>query len=435
MPADIVMPRLSDTMESGTVARWLKHEGETVTKGEPIADIETDKALMPLESDVSGTISKILLPEGQSAPIGTTIAVVAKAGEATAPKASTPSAPTTPAAPPTSAGRAVEHVTAPGAPTEEGGVPTTANERALSPSASGPNERILASPVARRLAEEMNIDLRSVVGTGPNGRITREDVEAVTRAGEAPIAPAQVARATSPPPSAAPPSPTPSVGRPLTRLQETVARRMVQSKTTVPHFYLTTEIDMAAAARLRTQLNAQWTDAHIGFTDILVRAVALALEAFPLVNASWQNDHLDYHQDVNVGLAVSTEGGGLVVPVIKHANQSGLRKLSVEIKDLVKRTREGKNRPGDFEGGTFTISNLGAWAVDNFLAIINPPESAILAVGRIEKRPVARGDEIVLSERVNLSLSCDHRVFYGAYGAEFMTKLRDLLEQPYSLLS
>jgi len=430
MPADIVMPRLSDTMESGTVARWLKNEGDTVVKGEPIADIETDKAMMPLESDVSGTISKILLPEGESAPIGTTIAIVAKSGEASTPRTGTPAPATTRAAEPSTPPRAVERL----AQSEEGGIPTTANERAVTPTFPTSNERVLASPVAKRLAEEMNIDLRSVVGTGPNGRITREDVEAVTRAGQAQVAPEEVGKA-GPPPAVAPPSTAPSVGRPLTRLQETVARRMVQSKTTVPHFYLTTEIDMAAAARLRSQLNAQWADAHIGFTDILARAVALALEAFPLVNASWQGDHIDYHQDVNVGLAVATEGGGLVVPVIKHANKSGLRQLSVEIKDLVKRTREGKNRPGDFEGGTFTISNLGAWAVDNFLAIINPPESAILAVGRIEKRPVARGDQIVLSERVNLSLSCDHRVFYGAYGAEFMTKLRDLLEQPYSLLS
>ncbi|HEX5417527.1 MAG TPA: dihydrolipoamide acetyltransferase family protein [Chloroflexota bacterium] len=418
MPADIVMPRLSDTMESGTVARWLKHEGDTITKGEPIADIETDKAMMPLEADVSGTISKILLPEGESAPIGTTIAIVAKSGEAAVPRPAAPTPAATPTAPPSAPARPAEPVAEPVA----------------APSIPSSSERLLVSPVARRLAEEMHIDLRSVVGTGPNGRITREDVEAVTRVGQAQLAPAEVAKA-GPPPAVAALGTVPSVSHPLTRLQETVARRMVQSKTTVPHFYLTTEIDMAAAARLRGTLNAEWTDAHVGFTDLLVRAVALALEAFPLVNASWQQDHLDYHEAVNVGLAVATEGGGLLVPVIKRANQSGLRQLSVEIKDLVKRTREGKNRPGDFEGGTFTISNLGAWAIDNFLAIINPPESAILAVGRIEKRPVARGDQIVLSERVNLSLSCDHRVFYGAYGAEFMTKLRDLLEQPYSLLS
>jgi len=424
MPADIVMPRLSDTMESGTVAHWLKGEGDTIKKGEPIAEIETDKAVMPLESDVNGTIAKILLPEGQSAPIGTTIATVAKAGEATVARPAEAAAPgQTVSVPPS----------APSPVPEKAAAPLAASERVAEAGAPSTNERLLVSPVARRLAEEMNIDLRSVVGTGPGGRITREDVEAVSRAALAPAAPVEVPGAVAPPPVATAPA-APLVGRPLTRLQETVARRMVQSKTTVPHFYLTSEVDMAAAARLREKLNEQWTDIRVGYTDLLVRAIALALEAFPLVNASWQNDQIVYHQNVNVGLAVTTDGGGLLVPVIKNANQGGLRDLSKEIKDLVKRTRDGKNRPGDFEGGTFTVSNLGAWAVDNFLAIINPPESAILAVGRIVKRPTARGDEIVLSEMVNLSLSCDHRVFYGAYGAEFMTKVHDLLEQPYSLL-
>jgi pyruvate dehydrogenase E2 component (dihydrolipoamide acetyltransferase) len=217
-------------------------------------------------------------------------------------------------------------------------------------------------------------------------------------------------------------------------MQQTIARRMVQSKTTVPHFYVTVEADMAEATRLREQLIKAWPEVRLGFSEMIVKAVAIALEAYPLVNASWHDDHIVYHEDVNVGVAVAVEGG-LLVPVLHQVNRTNLRTLAKSIKDLVQRTREGHSRPGDFEGGTFSVSSLGQYPIENFLAIVNPPESAILSVSRIEKKPVARGDEIVLSERVHLSLSCDHRVFYGHDAAEFMTKLKDVLEQPLSLLA
>jgi pyruvate dehydrogenase E2 component (dihydrolipoamide acetyltransferase) len=421
MPVEIVMPRLSDTMESGTVARWLKREGDPVTKGEQIADVETDKATMPLESYSNGTLAKILLPEGQSAPIGTPIAVVAAPGESVAtPPTQTTAAPTAEAAPSAAA------------PTEAPVPPSTA-----------PEGVVRASPIARRLAEEMGVDLRKVAGTGPGGRIIREDVEAAAQAAPptpptpAPVAAkAEVAPVPLPTAPVAPPTiPTAlSVERPLTRMQQTIARRMVQSKTTVPHFYVTVEADMAEATRLREQLIKAWPEVRVGFTEMIVKAVAIALEAYPILNASWHEDHLVYHQDVNVGVAVAVERG-LLVPVLHQVNRTSLRALAKSIKELVQRTREGHSVPGDFEGGTFSVSSLGQYPVENFLAIVNPPESAILSVSRIEKKPVARGDEIVLSERMHLSLSCDHRVFYGHDAAEFVTRLKEALEQPLSLLA
>ncbi len=410
MATEIVMPRLSDTMEQGTVVRWLKQEGQEVKKGEPLAEIETDKATMPLESYASGVLLRVLLPEGQSAPIGTPIAVIGAAGEARPERAAAPAqAPTAARA----AAPAVAAAAPPGPPEERAG-------------------RVLASPIARRLAEELNVDLATVKGTGPGGRITREDVEAAAALHAAP-APAAPAAPSAPPAAPAAPAAAP-IERPLTRMQQTIARRMVQSKTTVPHFYVTTEVDMAEAARLRAQLNQAWTGSHVSFSDLIVKAVGLALRACPVVNASWHDDHLEFHEQVNVGYAVAVENG-LLVPVLHGVDRMDLRTISKTLKDLVQRTREGKSAPGDFEGGTFTISNLGQYPVEDFLAIVNPPESGILAVGRIEKKPVVRDDSIVISERIHLSLSGDHRVFYGATAGEFLAELKRLLENPLSLLA
>lgn len=408
MAVEIVMPRMSDTMEKGTIVRWLKQEGQEVRKGEPLAEIETDKATMQLESYASGILQRILLPEGQSAPIGTPIAVIGAAGEA--PSAAAPAA-----------GAPVERVSAPvraGAPPAPGAAPTAAAVPATREEVPG---RVLASPIARRLAEELNIDLRTVTGTGPGGRITREDVETVARA-----------RRGAPPPVPAEATARP-IERPLTRMQETIARRMVQSKTTVPHFYVTTEVDMGEASRLREQLNQAWPDSHISFSDLIVKATALALRAHPIVNASWHEDQIEYHEDVNIGYAVSVDQG-LLVPVLHQVDQTDLRTISKQLKELVERTRAAKSMPGDFEGGTFTISNLGQYPVEDFLAIVNPPESGILAVARIQKKPVVRDDSVVISPVVHLSLSGDHRVFYGAAAAEFLGTLKDLLERPLSLL-
>jgi pyruvate dehydrogenase E2 component (dihydrolipoamide acetyltransferase) len=428
MPVEIVMPRLSDTMENGTIAHWLKKEGDEVKKGETLADVETDKATMPLESFATGRLARILLAEGQSVPIGTTIAVIAIGGEVL------PGA----AAAPTAATPAEASAATPAAVTPAPAADAPAASAAQSPAApvaeaAAPDGAVRASPIARRLAEELGVDLRSVNGTGPSGRVVREDVEAAAK--KAPVAPVAIPTPTSVQATApAQPAAAGSADRPLTRIQQTIARRMVQSKTTVPHFYVTAEVDMAEATKLRTQLIEAWPEVRVGYTDLVVRAVALALEAYPLVNASWRDDHLEYHQDVNIGLAVSIDGG-LLVPVLHKVNRTDLRALTKNSKELIARTREGKSIPGDFEGGTFSVSSLGQFPIQNFLAIVNPPESGILAVSRIEKRPVAKGDAIVLSERMNVSLSGDHRVFYGFQAAEFITRLKELLERPLSLLS
>jgi pyruvate dehydrogenase E2 component (dihydrolipoamide acetyltransferase) len=399
MAMEIVMPRLSDTMEQGTIARWLKQEGEEVHKGEPLAEIETDKATMTLESYGTGKLLRILLPEGQTVPIGTPIAILGSSNEA---PTEVVGAPSTEAA----------IATRPAAPPIERPVPGLP-----------PVSEVKASPIARRLAEELNIDLSTVTGTGPGGRITREDVESVARA-----------RRGAPPPAAAEPMAGP-IEQPATRMQQTIAWRMVQSKTTIPHFYVTTEVDVSEASRLRQQLNTTWTDVRVGFTDLIVKAVGLALRRFPLVNASWQGDHVEYHEDVNIGLVVSVEGGGLLVPVLHQVDRTDLYTLAKQAKALVQRTREGKALPGDYNGGTFTISNLGHYPVEAFLAIINPPESGILAVGQIEKKPVVKDDQVVISPRMHVSLSADHRVYYGITAAEFLGEVKKLLEHPLSLLT
>jgi pyruvate dehydrogenase E2 component (dihydrolipoamide acetyltransferase) len=414
MAMEIVMPRLSDTMEQGTIARWLKQEGEEVHKGEPLAEIETDKATMTLESYGTGKLLRILLPEGQTVPIGTPIAILGSSNEVSE------------AGPPVSTSATLAEATAtPGLPV---------SQPSPSPSDAEAKGLVRASPIARRLAEEMGVDLATVTGTGPGGRITREDVEAVAQAQRA-VAPPTPVPPPTPVRAPAPATPVAAPTGPPAAMQRTIARRMVQSKTTVPHFYVTSEIDMAEAGRLRGQINATWQDTHVGFTEMIVKAVGLALRAVPQVNASWVDDHVEYHQDVNVGVVVSTEGGGLLIPVLHHVDQTDLRTLTKQFREIVQRARENRPRPGDLEGGTFSVSNLGHYPVEEFLAIINPPESGMLAIGQIEKKAVVKDDQVVISPRMHVSLSADHRVYYGITAAEFLGEVKKLLEHPLSLLT
>lgn len=432
MPVEIVMPRLSDTMDRGTVARWLKKEGEEVKKGEALAEIETDKATLPLESFYNGTVGRILLPEGGSAPIGEPIATIVRPGEAGASTGAT-------------SREAGEHQqdAASSSPTAKAPTENVAPPRASATAeTSSPSTRtsaagqhlIPSSPLARRIAEELGIDLASVKGTGPNGRVTREDVEEAARERPPSTSTPTVSVPTTAATSAEAPRTVAPIERPLTRMQETVARRMVQSKSTVPHFYVTIEADVSALMALREQLNQTWGDTRVGVEDMIVRALGIALTEFPIVNASWQTDRIVYHDVVNVGVAIAVENG-LLVPVLHDVQTMGLRALSKEIKALRQRVRDGKAMAQDYQGGTFTVSNLGPYGVDEFLAIVNPPESGILALGAIERKPVVRGDEVVISQRMRLSLSADHRVFYGAVAAQFLSRVRDLLEKPLSLLA
>ena len=411
MAREIPMPRLSDTMEEGRVLQWYKQVGDSVKKGELLAEIETDKAVMDLESVEEGTLLELLVAEGGAAPLGAPIALVgdeSELGKQIAVPAQ--NAPATETAQPSVAESDGSTQTKP-APASRPADGSAAKE------ASG---RVKASPLARRIAAEEGIDLLQVKGTGPGGRIVKEDVENAAR--DAAVADDPAAE------------PSSSEVASLSRMQSTIVRRMLESKTTVPHFYLTLEIDMGAAKEMRAQVNAAWSkEERISFNDIIIRATALALMRHPDANGSYRDGGFVYHEEANIGIAVAVPNG-LLVPVLKNCDTKPLRRLAAEAKVLVERTREGKNRPGDLEGGTFTVSNLGMFGVRDFYAIVNPPQAGIIAVGTIEPRPVVREGEIVVRDIMNLSISADHRILYGAPAAEFLRDLKDLLENPYNLL-
>lgn len=413
MAREVPMPRLSDTMEEGRVLQWYKQVGDSVAKGELLAEIETDKAVMDLESVEEGTLLQVLVAEGGSAALGAPIALVGDASELGGePEAAAPATVTAPATAPAQTSSAES----------DGGPPPTsfAPQAAGQKTGASVSGRIKASPLARRIAAEQGVDLSQIAGTGPGGRIVKDDVENAART---------VAAAEDP---AALPSET-EVASP-SRMQATIIRRMLESKTTVPHFYLTMEVDMSAAKAMRAEVNAAWSEEErISYNDIVIRATALSLMRHPDANGSYRDGGFVYHQAANIGIAVAVPEG-LLVPVLKNCDTKPLRQLAVEAKVLAQRTREGKNRPGDLEGGTFTVSNLGMFGVRDFYAIVNPPQAAIIAVGAIEPRPVVRAGEIVVRDIMYLSISADHRILYGAPAAEFLRDLKDLLENPYNLL-
>ncbi len=411
MAREIPMPRLSDTMEEGRVLQWYKQVGDSVKKGELLAEIETDKAVMDLESVEEGTLLQLIVAEGGAAALGAPIALVgdeSELGKEIAPAA------------PSEAGGVATPPSTPGTDGATASTKTPTTQPATASVAGGASGRIKASPLARRIAAEQGIDLSKIKGTGPGGRIVKEDVENAAHV---------VAVADDP---AA--EPISSEVASLSRMQSTIVRRMLESKTTVPHFYVTMEVDMGAAKEMRAQVNAAWSEEErISFNDIIIRASALALMRHPEANGSYRDGGFVYHQEANIGIAVAVPNG-LLVPVLKNCDTKPLRRLAAEAKVLVERTRAGKNRPGDLEGGTFTVSNLGMFGVRDFYAIVNPPQAAIIAVGVIEPRPVVREGEIVVRDIMNLSLSADHRILYGAPAAEFLRDLKDLLENPYNLL-
>lgn len=422
---DLAMPRLSDTMEEGTLGRWLKHEGEPIEKGEIIAEIQTDKANMELEAYQGGVLKQILVQEGETVPIGETIAIIGTGDESDAGRQ-------TPARREKAGPAAM-----PEEPQEEPAAaePETARTAAPSPNgvreapATGPQGRIKASPLARRIAQELGVDLASVKGTGPNGRINRADVEKAAEAQPAAAtvqAPAEQP-APAPQPAAAPKGET----QPLTRMQSIVAQRMVQSKTQAPHIYVTVEIDMAKAMQLREDINALG-DQKISFNDIVVKGCALALRSQPVVNSSFVDGGIRRNPQISVGVAVALEGG-LIVPVVRNADQKLLRQIAAETRALAQKARENKLTAEDLSDGTFTVSNLGMYGVEEFGAIINQPESAILAVGAIVEKPVVEHGQIAVGHRMRVTLSCDHRVVYGAHAAEFLGELKRLLESPLNL--
>lgn len=425
MAETIMMPKLGFDMAEGTLVRWVKGEGEAVNKGEVLAEIETDKATVEVESGFSGVVARHLVEQGAIVPVGTPIAVVAAPGEkveeagAPAPKAEA-------AAPKVEAA-----VAAPAAP-----------EKAASAAVNGDGP-VKASPLARRIAAEKNLDLNQVTGSGPSGRIVRKDVEAFAAA---PIAAAVQAAPVSQPVAAATAVPlvqpvawgqaqVPQDEHiPVNKLRGAIGRRMVESKQTVPHFYVTATYDVDALLKLRKEINEKLPDDQkISVNDFIVKAVALTLRQFPNINASLVGSEIVRHGHVNVGIAVAVDNGLLTV-VVKDAEQKPLRLIAVESKELVSRARAGKVRPEDIEGSTFSISNLGMYAVDNFIAIINPPEAAILAVGSAQQVPVVVDGEVKIGTRMQATISADHRVTDGAEAAKFMQTLKTYLEKPILML-
>lgn len=439
---EITMPKMSDTMEEGKVIRWLKQQGDQVTEGEPIAEIETDKANVEMEAFEPGILKQILVQEGDTVAVGTPIATIEAPGTAAAPSAAPqeiesageqPQIPSQQAPKPFSSDQ-VPLVTAP--PPPEMAQP--APEKVEKPAQAPEEERVKASPLARKMAEERGIDLSSIQGTGPNGRIVEADIESYTKqadAAEAPQAPAP--QAVPPQPAskaAAPRAEVPSEERELSKMRKTIAHRMAQSKQTVPHFYVTVDIAMDRASMVRDELNSMDGDRpRVSFTDMIIKAAGLTLREFPHVNASYHDDKLLIHKEINVGMAVALDDG-LVVPVIHDADQKDLRDIAADTKGLAERARSGSGHMSDYTGGTFTVSNLGMFDVDEFSSIINPPEAASLAVGTITDTPVVVDGELAVSKRMKATLSADHRVMDGAVAAKFMQALKKKLEAPVSLL-
>lgn len=407
MATKIQMPKLSDTMSEGTILKWRFKEGDKVKQGDILVEIESDKADMELEAYDSGILRKIFVTEGGKAKIGAPIAIIADAGEdisaleQEAPAATPPPSiqPPAPASVP---------------------VPAAASSPAPTPAAPAQglsDGRVKASPLARKIAAARQIDLRVLAGSGPQGRIVKRDLEGAAT-GAAPVVRSFVSR------------PTQEV--PLSPIRRTIAKRMTESKQTVPQFYVTVEVDMEPAMAFRDQINSI-EGVKIGFTDMLVKACGSTLMQHPQVNATFLGESARQYGFAHISLAVALEEG-LVTPVVRHVEQKGLEQINAEIRDLVERARNRKLKPDEYSGGTFTISNLGMFGVDDFIAIVNPPEGAILAVGSIVEKPVVRNGQIVVGHTMKLTLSSDHRIIDGAVAARFLQDLRHVLEHPALLL-
>ena len=437
MPIQILMPALSPTMTEGTLATWQKKEGEVVVIGDVIAEIETDKATMEVEAVEEGTLGRILVAEGtEGVAVNTPIAVLLEEGEdaAALDQAGTPAAP----AP-------QETAPAPAAP-----VPAAASVTA--PASAGvpaAGARVFASPLARRMARQAGLDLAAIAGSGPNGRIVKADIEAALAKGPAPAAPAPTPAAPAPAPSlpatAATSGPdakalADAYGIPYTLqknsgMRKTIARRLGESKQTVPHFYLTVECELDALLTLRKDLNtrAEASGIKLSVNDLVIKAAAAALRKVPGANASWAEDAILLYDRVDISVAVATDGG-LITPIIKDADRKGLAAISAEMKDLAARARDNKLKPEEFQGGTFSLSNLGMFGIKEFSAIINPPQGCILAIGAGAQRPVVKDGALAIATVMSATLSVDHRVVDGALGAQYLQAFKALIEDPIGLM-
>jgi pyruvate dehydrogenase E2 component (dihydrolipoamide acetyltransferase) len=467
---EITMPRLSDTMEEGTIARWLKHAGDEVKKGDILAEIETDKATMDLEAYEAGTLEQILVQEGETVPIGQAVAIIGSGTSGVGARLIAPATPASaPPAPPDGQQQAQPgrrqapppSPTSTPAPTEartemaptvsayaESAQPERVSTPAKSPETaeSSDGRGVKASPLARHMAEEHSIDLRQVQGTGPGGRIVRDDIEdyleqspptkaATAPAAPGPVAPPQEAPAAAPAVTAQVSTSTDIEVSTLSRMQATIARRLAESKQTIPHFYVSSEVDMTDLLAMRQTFNASAGEdgIKVSVNDLIVKACALALEKFPEVNSSFKDGQFVRYKHIHVGMAVDIPAG-LVVPVIHDANIKGVRSIARESKVLIEKARNNKLSQADLDGGTFSVSNLGMMDVTEFIAVINPPQAAILAVSSTRKRFVPIDGQPVVRDLMTMTLSADHRIIYGATVARFLQEVKRLLQNPYSLL-
>jgi pyruvate dehydrogenase E2 component (dihydrolipoamide acetyltransferase) len=458
MATKVVMEALSPTMEEGRLVEWKKQEGDSVAVGDVLAEVETDKAVMELVARAGGTLLKHIVEAGATVPVAEPVAVIGEPGETTSgeagkrasgqarkqesgdgqrdAKTSRAETQATQPAPgrnqPTSMPEASPAQLATETPAEH---PAAARSSALGPTPLTAG-RIKASPLARRIAAERGLDLSGVQGSGPEGRIIARDLE------QAPVRPS-AAGPLDTAPSRLPrfPASAPYIDVPLTQIRKTIARRLAQSIGPIPTFYLTTEIDMERIWEAREALIAPEKhesgeaekEIRVSFNDIILKATAMALRQHPACNAWWQDDHIRYWNEVHVSMAVAIEEG-LITPVIRHTDQKGLREIAAESQDLAARARARRLKPEEYTGGTFSVSNLGMLDIDEFTAVINPPEAGILAVGRMVQKPVAVEAEITLRRRLRVTMSCDHRVIDGATGARFLKTLKGMLENPLALV-
>ena len=417
----INMPRLSDTMTEGVVAKWHANVGDTVKEGMLLAEIETDKATMDFEAfpGQEGVLLHIGIGEGQTAPVDSLLCVLGAAGEDISALLQG-GAPAAPAAAPVAAPAVVPVAAPAAAPVAVPAPAAVVSAPAPAPAPVLSSGRVVASPLAKRLAEEKGIDLRAVAGSGDGGRIVKRDVDSFVPETSAAVAAPNFTGAEG------------YVDAPNTQMRKTIARRLSESKFTAPHFYLKVTVDMSAAMAARAQLNAV-ADAKVSFNDLVVKAAALSLKKHPAINSAWMGEFIRTYHHVHVGVAVAVEDG-LLVPVVRHADAKSLQAIGAEVKSFAQKAKDKKLQPSDWEGNTFTISNLGMFGIDEFTAIINSPDACILAVGGIQEVPVVKDGQVVPGHTMKLTLSCDHRAVDGATGAAFLQTLKQYLEAPVTML-
>jgi pyruvate dehydrogenase E2 component (dihydrolipoamide acetyltransferase) len=454
MATQVVMPKLSPTMEEGQISRWLKNEGDKVSMGEPLAEIDTDKATMEMQALGNGVLRKILIQAGESAPLGQLIAVIGEPDEDISSVLKQAEGGGGAQAQATTQEPAAEEEKKEAAPEQKA---PAATQQTAAPSDNGAqaakgdadkgdaqgNERLIVSPLAARMAAEAGINLRELTGSGPGGRIVKRDIEAAMSAGQqgaeagASQAPQRHLRAVQPgtQPAQQPQleGASPYRDEPTSVMRQTIARRLVTSIGPVPHFFLTTEIEMDRVVEMRRSVNELDPELKISINDVIIKVAAAALIQHPQVNASFQDRNVRYYERADIGVAVAIEDG-LITPVVRSADQKSLSQIAGEVRELAGRARSRKLLPEEYTGATFSISNLGMLGIDEFTAVINPPEAAILAVGAVTPKPVVRDEQVVVRQMMRVTMSCDHRVIDGATGARFLQTFKRILENPLLMI-